>query len=349
VPAGPDLRADGEPAPRAAVAPGGWCVAATVRGRREYMHDFIEYYLSIGATQVFLFIDDPAARVQDPPGQDRRVVRIGCDADYWRTTSGRRPDDLNERQLANLRTSRAEARGRWLLNVDLDERVHCPTLIGPALEAQPDDVDAIALPPLEALYDAMPTIATAFRTPWFKRILTENDLNRPETTRILTLLHRDMAPLARGGLFGHVRGKYFVRTDRPDLALHIHKVTARKRRAVTTTLPGWELLHYDALTFLDWREKWALRISGETLCAMGAPRLSQFRLIREAQETGDPGALREIYRTLYVAQPSALGAALAAGVVVARPGAARASPASLASGEDSDLDGAASNHPALET
>ncbi len=299
---------------------GSWSVAATIRSRPEYVADFTRSYLALGASELFIFFDDPAHGNATEKVDDARVISFVCDDGYWRSLGQTRPERLNDRQLANLRHARSRTNSGWLLNVDLDERVYTETGINEVLGGQPADVLSVSLPPAEALYDDLPTIETAFRTPWFKRVLAEREALATGVGAILFAMHGDLARLTRHGLFGHVKGKYFVRTGLPRVVLRLHAVAVSDgSKIVGATVPGLELLHFDSLTYEDWKEKWLLRISGAVSCNMSETRLGQFSLIEAAAKAQSEDGLRALYRSMYVPAGEALRAAVSAGVVVMRP------------------------------
>ena len=248
--------------------------------------------------RIFLFLDDPATAVTAPFDGDPRIKTIVCDGDYW--CSGR-PAKLNDRQLGNLRHALLNAGVGWMLNVDLDERVSCQAFLSETLEGVKSDVLSISLPPMEAVYEAFPSTRSAFRTPWFKPVLAEREASQSGASAILFEMHGDLARLTRHGLFGHIRGKYIVRTGVPDLDLRLHAVVSPDPATVTgLRIAGLELLHFDTLTFEDWREKWGLRVSGDVICKMSDTRLLQFSLIEAAFGAADETALRRIYANMSV-------------------------------------------------
>ncbi len=295
---------------------GRWGVASTIRARAEYVADFVRHYLDLGAAEIFLFLDDPATAATAPVDRDPRIKTIVCDADFWR--SGR-PAKLNDRQLANLRHALSNAGVGWMLNADLDERVSCQAFLSEMLEGVKSDVLSISLPPMEAVYDAFPSVSSAFRTPWFKPVLAEREASQSGANAILFEMHGDLARLTRHGLFGHIRGKYLVRTGVPDIDLRLHAVVSPDPAAITgLRIAGLELLHFDTLTFEDWREKWGLRVSGDVICKMSDTRLLQFSLIKAAFGAADEAALRRIYADMSVVSAETLGKAVDLGVVVRR-------------------------------
>jgi hypothetical protein len=231
-----------------------WSVAATIRARKEYVNDFIAYYSSLGAQEIFIFFDDPTVCEFDNAHKGTKVLTFICDDRYWSASVGSRPKDMNRRQDANFRYAFGSTKSEWLLNVDLDERIYVSKSITTILNNQEDKVFSISIPSVEAVYEEAPSTNTAFRTPWFKRQLRDIDGDS-----IVVELYKDLSPMTTRGVFGHSR-KYFVRTMHAAKDLRIHFATPENSTLTTITIPGVELLHFDSLTFYDWKEKWALRL-----------------------------------------------------------------------------------------
>ena len=269
------------------------CVAAPTTSS-----GFVNHYLSLGAEEIFLFFDDPQHSEGVPPARRGRVRPFLCSPEHWRSRGGR-PVKLNDRQLANLRLARAETAAGWLVNVDLDERVSSEAPIGGLLGRQAPTVLSIALPPLEAVYESAPAIEEAFATRWFKRPLSEREAAEPAVAALLAEMHGDLLAVTRQGLFGHVRGKYFVRAE-GEAELRLHQVAcADPTRRLGMRISGLELLHFDALAFADFVEKWALRASGAVVCNMSEPRRALLARMEAAAADATGETSRSLYRTMW--------------------------------------------------
>jgi hypothetical protein len=295
-----------------------WSVAATVRARSEYVTDFIAHYAALGAKEIHLYFDDPQMCDYDPQVAAPVVAHV-CNDRYWRATNGGRPDHMNQRQLANFAHALAHTPSAWLLNVDIDERLHATERIGDLLGRQSNALFSLCVPPLEAVYETPPSVATAFRTEWFKTPIREGQSAHNADCELLKHLHGELAALTRRGLFGHFAGKYFIRTHYEPETLDIHYATAKDRSLVARrAIPGFELLHFDALTFEDWKEKWLRRMTGEVICKMHDLRRRQLELISAALAADDDATLRSIYAGMYVVDSALLAEAVATGLIVRR-------------------------------
>jgi hypothetical protein len=129
----------------------------------------------------------------------------------------------------------------------------------------------------------------------------------------------DMAALTRRGFFGHIGGKYFVRKKYAAKNLRAHRAVPEDASLLTGVMfPGLELLHFYALTFLDWKEKWARRISGEEYYAKHERGWRQLNLFKQAYDRRDDKALFAIYKKMWVVESSILTKSVEAGFIVKR-------------------------------
>jgi len=290
----------------------GWSAVATVRTRSEYVDAFIRHYLGCGAFQVILFFDDPDVSFLP---QSPRVVGVICDEQYWNSIGKLRPNEVENRQLANLDYAISITETEWLLHVDADELVISSSEIDEVLRRQPEDVFSVVATPIEAVYESSPNIADAFETRWFKRPLRED-----EDTSVLSILYGELSMLTMRGLFGHVVGKAFTRArcKIKTPSLHLPQPCDPNLRSAVAA-PSVELLHFDSLTFADWKEKWMRRFSGEVVAIkMSERRRRQMEMIGSTHERAGDAGLLELYQKMYVLDPDRLAAARSAGFLVER-------------------------------
>ena len=290
----------------------GWSVVATVRARNEYVDWFIRHYLEHGAYQIILFFDDSNVSFSR---ETTRVVGVICDEQYWKSIGKIRPNEVENRQLANLDYAISLTQTEWLLHVDVDELVTSTIEIGEILGQQSEDVFSIVAPPMEAVYESSPSAANAFETRWFKRPLRED-----EDWSILSILYGELSTLTMRGLFGHVVGKAFIRAryQIKTPSLHLPKPCDPNLRSAVVA-PCVELLHFDSLTFADWKEKWMRRFNGEVLAIkMSERRRRQMEMIGRTYERAGDAGLVEFYKKMYVLDPDKLATARSAGFLVER-------------------------------
>jgi hypothetical protein len=153
------------------------------------------------------------------------------------------------------------------------------------------------------------SLIAALATPWFR--IASSTLVQDE----LEWLYEESAHRTRSGLFGHVAGKTFVRIGMDLASPAIHKPRpAEPSLQANRLLPGLALLHFHALDFTDWLEKWQRRASGQVrIKGQQAARLTD--VFRNAYKSGGPETARELYRQWYVPGLAKLLRAESAGLV----------------------------------
>jgi len=233
-----------------------WAVAATVRAPEAHVNLFLSHYLSLGAERIFIYFDDPLEQGFDHALGVGRVAPCTCDSQYWRERRIARPDHLNGRQAINVAHAARLNTSEWLLHIDCDELVVSTRSIDEILAKHHDDrIFSLRLEPLEAVYTTAPTVP--FSTTYFRRALPPN----PDSEALLAQIYGDLAPLCHFGLFGHRAGKSFVRMGRAVESWNCHgAVPLDKQLTAGVKEPRIELLHFDAMEFKYWREKFLRRI-----------------------------------------------------------------------------------------
>lgn len=287
---------------------GNWAAVATVRAPQHHIERFVKHYLDAGARRIYLFFDDPAMA---PDIKDRAVKTVVCDASYW---GEKRPQSIEERQRANGRRALRWSDSEWLLHCDVDEFAHYPGSIADMLGSVPENVASILAPPFEAVYDREPSQKDAFDTRFFKRIMKVERGYHPAVWECFGGLTR----LTTGGFWGHIRGKSFIRKALCPEFVPIHKFdTAAEGTIINYDVEGLKLLHFDTLTFVDWKEKSLRRLDGAVMAKeMGGRREQQLEVIRAAREKWGEWGLHDLYRRMAVFDGDLMRRAVEAGFVV---------------------------------
>jgi hypothetical protein len=131
-------------------------------------------------------------------------------------------------------------------------------------------------------------------------------------------LIRDVyGPLARkflqNGLSGHFAGKSFVRRGEAFAEMTLHKATPVSGDILQLEGEHFAILHYDALSYDDWRAKWQRRADKRVNMVMMSERriamLDEFRTFQ-----GDDKRLRELFEALNVLDDRQLGVLAGAGL-----------------------------------
>jgi hypothetical protein len=266
---------------------------STVKDSVDNVAFFVAANLASGVDHLFVFLDAPAEPEQKDvaaslDGHPHVTCLPTTRRDWWQ---GERPAGLNVRQRINANWVRSVlepfAWAEWLFHVDGDE-VAC--LDRDALAAVPAGVDAVWLPPWEAVSEW-----DADRPRLFKRLLDGPDLT------LLHVLGRIPEPTNQAYFHGHVMGKSGVRPG-ATTALTLHDaVTAGGGRLERHADPRLKVLHYDAPSGGEFVRKWtALAQAGPARYrASRAPVAQALRNLvgRDLSEAVRTKYLREIYET----------------------------------------------------
>lgn len=223
--------------------------ATTVKDSVDNVAFFVAANLASGADHLLVFLDAPkdpgqpevAAMLHEHP----HVTCVPTTRGSW--WAGERPASLNVRQRSNAGWARSVLAplpwAEWLFHIDGDE-VAC--LDRSALAAVPAGVDAVWLPPWEAVSEW----AASARPTRFKRLLDDADLT------LLQVLGRLSEPSNQAYFHGHVMGKSGVRPA-SGLGLTLHDaVTPAGHKVERHQDPRLKVLHYDAPSGEEFARKW---------------------------------------------------------------------------------------------
>ncbi|EIJ68793.1 glycosyltransferase family 2 protein [Pasteurella bettyae] len=243
-----------------------WSVVTTVKASKELVDYFINYYERIGAHKIYIYLDDPSdSFIKDDYKNNSKVCFQVCNKDYWgidykfkNLIYVGRPDAVERRQEHNvIHATKFFAETKWMLCADIDELIYAERDITSILSEIPDNIFSLRLKPYEAIYlnSAPKTIPEVFATTYFKH--REKRLDSAFWNQIYPkeFIHKD-------GLFGHMTGKSFFRTDEPQKWPALHNF-----HAVDTSLQSSflvdeiKLLHFEALTIDNFVEKTLNRIN----------------------------------------------------------------------------------------
>ena len=220
-----------------------WGICITAHAPEDQLRAFLAHHLELGASHIWLHLDDPADPVADALKGIDRVTVIPCDDAWW---GKRRPDRHQNRQSRNMRRLYDAAPLPWIAHLDVDEFILPHRPVAEVLAAS--DAILVRMRPWEALHDpARPSGLFAART--FRAPL--RDLEQ----RIAAF--DDHAPAMASGALSHIVGKAFFRTGVPGLEPRLHGGFLNKERITgigfTEDLP---LLHFHAQD----REAWLQRL-----------------------------------------------------------------------------------------
>ncbi|NIZ12894.1 glycosyltransferase family 2 protein [Phaeobacter sp. HF9A] len=275
-----------------------WGVVCTCHEPTVLLLAFVSHHLALGASYVELFLDRPdpqvEAALQRLPGC--RVTL--CDDAYWQEDiGGPRPPATEKRQIRNAIRAYARAEVDWLLHLDADEFLEVDLPLSALLGALPDQVDFLALPNLERVFDRDRPQLQLFDG-YMRAPLARGWPNQSQ------VLSADVQPYLHNGLTGHSQGKSVVRTGR-SLWQGIHSPRAKdpkeQPRLISWPATRARILHFDGLTGLHFIAKLTRGWSDQPEAKGAHAQLSQARLaqIRQVQESGrDMVALVALHQQL---------------------------------------------------
>lgn len=267
-----------------------WSVVTTVRAPQRQCELFVNHYLSIGASRVFLYNDDPEMACNI---KDERVTNVVCNAWWWRHG---RPEGLEDRQRINATKAKNWTTTQWIIHCDVDELVWSEEPISDILDWQPENIAGLKISPAEAVYASEPSLEEIYSTPYFK-FFSDTEGNHKAYGQEAKICYGELAHASKNGFWGHVNGKSFIRKvpglGRMPLHHKAETVTGYVMRHKSTDIL---LRHYDTTTYDEWRAKHLRRISGEVLVPQaGRFRKAQQALINAAWEANGEDGLRDIY------------------------------------------------------
>jgi len=221
-----------------------WSLVATVKASEEKVLAFVAHHLSLGASRIWLYFDDPNDPAHAVLSRHPRVTATLCDAAYWQ--GKKRHDRLENRQSRNARDAYEQADTDWMGHIDVDEFIQSDRPLSEILaDVAPDDIQ-LKLEPFEAMHDPLLPddvfTARSFRGPL-----------RQEYWRLRWRALGKYRFLIPDGILSHTVGKVFYRTGIPDLSPRLHSVMLNGKRL---HVPGWHsqarLLHFHAQDLKEW-------------------------------------------------------------------------------------------------
>ncbi len=233
-------------------APATWGVVCTARETPELLAAFAAHHAALGASRIYLYLDEPSPRALELLAVIPAVDVILCDRSYWeRVNGGVRPRRQERRQVINAHDAFQRCEVDWLLHIDADEFLSPSRDLSLELAQVPEGIDYLHLEMRERVFTGAAPAETifdgAFRVPFNRE---------PRATR---LLFGPGAGFTDGGFSGQVSGKSIVRVQQGQLLMGIH------RPRVPTSMPREPLLHlqcqsavvlhFEGLTPAHWMSK----------------------------------------------------------------------------------------------
>ncbi|WP_133484959.1 glycosyltransferase family 2 protein [Aliiroseovarius marinus] len=272
---------------------------------------FVEHYQLAGAEQVFLYIDDTkevSDEVTEALAPYGFVTVQGCDEAFWKEAY---PDEkvpsLPQKQEALRDRTIAMNTSDWLFFCDADEFIVGDRPIGVALAQLPDDMKGVRLKNSEAVWGPDDDVTQPYGSGYERFSFgTHRRLKGPKKKNWRNLIAmlvygRDWREMIKGTA-GHSMGKHFLRRGAyPDESTsHVSFFDGQPVPYLPMRIQkqhNWHVVHFDAISFGRWKDKWQGRLSGSTNTGpVGESRVAQLEAARRAFQKGNPQRqFRRIY------------------------------------------------------
>ncbi len=289
------------PTPAPGLAGLRWGVVAQVKASLVAVQTFVAWHLQQGATQIWIYFDDPddpAAKVfgtLKPHVQTRR-----CRDEYWAGQTGKRSEKKTVRQAANALHAYCRMKVDWLAHIDVDEFILPLPGAGAGVRSvaqvltdelgEDHDRIALRLRPYEALTEPEGGPPGHFRA---------GPLGSVSRAKVSQAVYGRYVVGLGDGMLSHSVGKCFCRTGVEGLAPRIHGPWRHGERLDTGDfVPGLALLHYHATNRQDWLDHVGYRATKGAYSAR--PEARAFF------ETADQQELLAFYAAVQVASPDLL-------------------------------------------
>lgn len=284
-----------------------WSVVCTADEPLPLLAAFALHHLGLGASEVFLYLDNPR------PGHVEKLRQIeGLHAIAHHAPPGHhRARSVEKRQLKNAHDAYHRTTADWICHIDSDEFL-TPSgdrTIAALLADHPAEVDCLAVPMRERVYLSGQPVGRLFEGATIAPFGLRRTIRHPTPA----LAHR--RAYGALGLLGHAMGKSFLRTGQP-LIVGIHRPRPAKdhpqrhlaREAVRIhRTQAMHLVHYDGVTPFHWVSKlWRM---AETMPADSLLRQNEGRraLIRQARSTlPEVAPIRALERSLRHLDPESI-------------------------------------------
>ncbi len=276
-----------------------WGTVSTIKAPLCAIARFAAWHLDLGASEVYIFLDEPDALTEAFFAPHPAIHLTRCDDAYWRGKPERARSSHQLRQAFNASRCYRKADVHWLAHIDVDEFLLCDEPLAPLLAAAPDDAAFVNLRPAEMLAQPDPWNGESY----YKRPRREAGLTRSEMAGI----YPEFGAYVPEGFLGYDSGKNIARTGLPDIRFGIHGL---KRKGAK--LDNGQLLtsvhvgHAHAPTWEIFRHHFEFRMQrGSYRKEPDDPMRLQdvFEVILEAEgETG----LRRFYDEMCAATPGLL-------------------------------------------
>lgn len=221
-----------------------WATVTTLKEDPERVKTFVAQHVFLGASEIWLYFDDPddasIALVEGIP--QVRVIR--CTEDHKARYSNK-AGTLEGRQKANANHAYAQCKADWIIHLDADEIVQTDRPVSAILAEAKGDV--LRLAPYEALHYAKAGV-NGRPSAYFRGVLPDTRAGHAAAA----LAYGRFAGTLAQGMLSHTSGKHFVRVGVAGMALSIHAPFLDGKRAAATDTADARLLHFHGGDWDSW-------------------------------------------------------------------------------------------------
>jgi len=230
-----------------------WALVTTVKAPKDEVLAFVAHHLSLGASHLYIYFDDPADPAVAAVAGHPRITAIRCTDWYWIWRGGRY-SRVPPRQVVNARDAARRCKADWLGHIDVDEFLFAPRPVSDILADVPAKVPTVLMEPFEALHEpGLPD--DIFTARHFRGVLDgPHESLRPA-------VFGAWAPALHRGSLGHAAGKSFCRPRHPTVKINLHWPKVGKAHLVSRFHLELRMLHFHAQNLQTWREALPYRFS----------------------------------------------------------------------------------------
>jgi hypothetical protein len=268
---------------------------------------FVKHYIKIGAMEIFIYLDhqNQVEKLDLPDLSDYPQVSVfECDNSFWEVgqkQTGQSVTELDKKLVKVFRDAIEKNSSEWLLFCDADEFLSGPTSFNSTLSRLPESLKGVRIRNTEAVW------ATG-SAPYAQFSCDYERVPFPKTTlgRIILpwfVYGAAWRELSRGTT-GHVQGKHILRKGAvPDrMTSHSSFIEGEDLPFLHVVHPPakeFRIVHFDALSYERWVEKWCRRLQKRTISdRMGRARRRQLDRISLAFSSGNALKMFETFNTL---------------------------------------------------
>lgn len=277
-------------------APNSWGIVSTVKASADVLSKFIDHHLAFGASQIFLFLDDPLPESEMTKIARPQVTLVTCDAAYWELSGRPRMEAHQNRQAFNATRAYRAAKTEWLAHIDCDEFLFSDTPVTETLRAADAKTLALVMPPAQEIVPIDPQDELLFRRTYFDAGCKKSDL---------TALFPTFGEYLHSGFISHTAGKSMARVGLPDVRFGIHGLKrGGEKIAEAERIQTLTVLHRHAPDWPTFERHMKFRLAKGSYRNPGQSRLSLGDVLDALEEEHGASGARQLFDEICTARPN---------------------------------------------